>query len=920
MKSLRSVRSVGGALVLPIALSVCHSAPDGASDARPPAPALSCPTGPAVASEGGVRRLALVVGVGQYESEGIPDLDGPAGDARRLADLLTGPRGYGFPRENVCLLLDADATTERFQRAFDQVLVQRARPGDLAVLYFSGHGSQTRDRNRDEPDDWDETLLLHDSRTPGVRDLVDDGLNRMLAALAEKTPQVTVIIDSCTSATATRAVSSYRARTVPPQDEADAPGSTEEGGDGAADWQPADSPGQVLFAAAGDGTPALETEGRGVFTDALIQVLAQVGPEPLTYAQAARQIAPLVKSRSYQLPYFHGEMNRVVFGNETRDRPLGLEVREPGPPIELAGPPLAGLGVGAELRVYDGSVTGALSRDPGKAKATLVVESATGLTAKARVAAAAPNAPAIVRGDLAILVRPADSFARLTVRLRPPAEPGGLSAERAAAIRATLAENQDARAVLQLIEAGGEFEVGQSAGCMVIWGPEGRLRRALAPGDGPAAIVSRLWLLARQKALLALEGEGGADFRDNETLEVEAVEAPRSRQTQCARGTWVPAGPNREQVMPLCHKWNVRVRLARDARLPLLVGGLVLSSDGDMLGFPAAGRIERLRPGESMTFDTLFTATPPLDTQDYVIVFGTQETNPVAWHMLTTAAAPKAAPQGSRSGLARALERHLRPGTKGQTAETVVEDTTWTRSVVPLRVVANDGFAEARPGRPAARKEYTIDNFDIRPYLPDDPSTALHKVLDQGHTLATHARADGVRYKQHDWSGATDEENLRRGIDCSRSIWYAFTRAGLPYNRDDSYLSTAMMVGPSSRMADRFEACDGEPRIGDVLVYRDEARGVGHVVLVIDYPKRIAWGSHGWDGNVTASLPLGDTGVEYQLIKFKKDWERWDRPAMERKACWRYRAFGEEARTRGVEAGGRALADACNAGRSCGRP
>ena len=64
-----------------------------------------CPLGEAKETDG-VRRLALVVGVGQYRNARVPDLIGPPNDARRFYDLLTDANGYGFPRENVCLLLD----------------------------------------------------------------------------------------------------------------------------------------------------------------------------------------------------------------------------------------------------------------------------------------------------------------------------------------------------------------------------------------------------------------------------------------------------------------------------------------------------------------------------------------------------------------------------------------------------------------------------------------------------------------------------------------------------------------------------------------------------------------------------------------------------------------------------------------------
>jgi len=264
--------------------------------------------------------------------------------------------------------------------------------------------------------------------------------------------------------------------------------------------------------------------------------------------------------------------------------------------------------------------------------------------------------------------------------------------------------------------------------------------------------------------------------------------------------------------------------------------------------------------------------------------------------MMTMAATARSVGQ---SALARALDRYLQPGTRGQKVSSTVEDTTWTRSAITLRVEANDRFAELDPAQPPSTREYTLAHFQLKPYLPEDRSTALYKVLEQADRLATRSVADGVPYKQHDWKAATDDLNLLKGIDCSRAIWFAFTRAGLPYNRDDSYLATAAMVGAQSRMADRFDACAGPPQTGDVLVYRDDARGTGHVVMVIDYGKRIGWGSHGWDGNATADQPAGDTGVEYQLIKYKADWERWDRPTMERKACWRYRGFADE-RARGA--------------------
>lgn len=104
------------------------------------------------------------------------------------------------------------------------------------------------------------------------------------------------------------------------------------------------------------------------------------------------------------------------------------------------------------------------------------------------------------------------------------------------------------------------------------------------------------------------------------------------------------------------------------------------------------------------------------------------------------------------------------------------------------------------------------------------------------------------------------------------------------------------------------------------LVYRDAGRKVGHVVMVIDPEKRIAWGSHGWDGNVKEQSSVNpvpvDKGVEYQRIKYKKDSERWDRTTMQRVACWRYKQFVTDAASPGGRPGMAALNEPCEA-RSC---
>lgn len=921
---------------------------DQTSEAAAGSAAGLCPLGDATETDG-MRKLALIVGVGEYQDDKIPDLLGPPNDAKNMYELLTGENGYGFPKQNVCLLLDKQADKASFQGVFNRALVERARANDIVVVYFAGHGGQARDLNQDEPDNRDETLLLHDaSSVDASRDLTDDELHVMLTKLNTQTPNITLILDSCNSGSAQRGMgaAAYVARFFS-RNLADSASTESEHvndvGDAGAELTSTDLPGLIALTAARDGTPALEINSRGIFTDALINTLSEGSDEPITYAQLARRVPVLVSSRCNQIPSFQGNLEGHVFGASGVRRPVAWEVINIGETLTLGGPPLPGYVTGSELRIYAGTAEGSDTKDPGKARATVIIEDITGLTATARVTAANADMPAPEPGDIAVLIRPGDEYTRIRVRLRPASEPGGIPANRAISIRADIENHPEANMLTELTTDVGDFElsIGEDSN-ILLKGPENTIRIIYENDD---VIARNLWQHARQRALLQLKGEGGKDFTDNHSLQVQLV--PIEAQDTCADGEWVQAPPNEEQIVPLCHQFNIQVGLHEETDLGIIqikmhndhnkpdkpkgtragvqVGGVILSTDGSIFGFPADGRIVRVAPGETATFDLqdeTFRGIPPLDILDRIIVFGTHENNPVPWHRLTQTARTRSQDIESQNALFRALDHYLQPGTRGVGQVTVTDDTevesdTWTLSSITMRVEANSRFMEPISGKPVNKREYTINGFDIRPYLPDASASTLYKVLKHAHWLTTSSEdQDGYEYKQHDWSLPTDEANLEKGIDCSRAIWFAFKRAGIPYNTGNHYLSTAMMTGSDSLMSEEFERCDDTPRfrIGDILVYRDEEREKpdGHVVMVIDPDKRIAWGSHGWDGNE------GDRGVEYQEIKKKQDWKRWDRTTMYRKACWRHKQFIAEARTTRGLPGIRGLAEACSTKKQCG--
>lgn len=894
----------------------------------------SCPTGPVVAQDG-IRRLALIVGVGSYQAPSIDTLLGPPNDAARMFTLLTGPGGYGFPAQNVCTLINEQATLATFRKAFDQALVKRAHPGDVVVIYFSGHGTQEPDLNGDEPDGWDETLLLHDSKLDAHHPpLIDDEWNTMLSQVSEKTRHVVVIMDSCNSGTAMRGGMAV-ARFVPPDTtrppQTNKPAAADGTEDSASSVSP--RPGLVVLSAAADGTSAIEAYGEGFFTSALLQVLSAAGPFPLTYAQMAARVRPLVASMAAQTPYFQGALDDVVFGNRTRQRPIGWEVTgvEGDGNITLHGVPLPGWSEGALVRVYDGSASLAQLADPRQSSALLKLTARSGLTATAvRLDSEMPGKKPIQLGDQVTLVQPGLDALQLKVRLRPESEPGGLPSLRRRALQAAIRDLQPA--VLE-VETDAFFElwVGPD-NRLYLSGIDGRIRNQFGADASreDSEVVGVLRKHAMQQSLLQLRAEPGATFINNETLQVRLV--PHRVQLECARGRWVPAPPNQEQVLPLCHQYQVEVTVSKQAQSPLLVGGVLLSDDGTISGIPTDGIFVKLSPGQTATLEGEFRAEPPINVREHLLIFGTQEPDPVEWRRFSTSGEVS---RGHAAGVQEerpleALVQRFIGQQRGALAWTGAEPgmEAWTSTYLSLVTEANTQFLNAGKDIPGEllKREYSVSSLDIRAYLPSDPESALYKVLTKADELASYAAGGKVGYKMHPWTQPTDAENLQLGITCSRAIWWVFTRAGLPFNHDNEIVRSRDAVGADSIMREEFEDCRMDPHLhtGDVLVYRDPARNLGHMVMVIDPRKRIAWGAHTWDGNATAQPPgrraVNPTAVQYQVIQNRSEWSTWDYPGLRRAGCWRYRGFSKQADDARDVPGRAALTGVCGCKEAPARP
>lgn len=154
---------------------------------------------------------ALLVGINDYK--GISDLRGCLNDVTNVRSILQA--FFGFVNSDIRLLLDDRATKDGIQYRFEK-MIGLAKPGDQLVFHFSGHGSQIRDRDKDElRDDMDELICPYDMNWDNGF-ITDDWFKQALAKL-KKGVQMEMIMDCCHSGTGTRSISMGRPEELGPE-------------------------------------------------------------------------------------------------------------------------------------------------------------------------------------------------------------------------------------------------------------------------------------------------------------------------------------------------------------------------------------------------------------------------------------------------------------------------------------------------------------------------------------------------------------------------------------------------------------------------------------------------------------------------------------------------------------------------------
>jgi len=156
------------------------------------------------------RKLALLVGINEYSSQ---PLRGCVNDLELQRHLLI--HRFGFNPRDIYTLRDEQATRQGILEAFEEHLIKQAKPEDVVVYHYSGHGSRVLDPEPiifepGQENNLNGTFVPVDSSLPTgypeqggvVQDIMGHTLFLLMSAL--RSENFTAVLDSCFSGAATR--------------------------------------------------------------------------------------------------------------------------------------------------------------------------------------------------------------------------------------------------------------------------------------------------------------------------------------------------------------------------------------------------------------------------------------------------------------------------------------------------------------------------------------------------------------------------------------------------------------------------------------------------------------------------------------------------------------------------------------------
>lgn len=142
----------------------------------------------------------VVIGIGKYEDNDIPALKYAKEDALEVYNILTDPKYGNFPKENVRLLIDEQATLTEIRSAMGTFLARKAGKEDMVCIYFAGHGSPEIDPTGNADDKFEKFIVPYNAKKD---DLFGYGLSmdtiRKILDERIDSKRAVFFIDSCYS-------------------------------------------------------------------------------------------------------------------------------------------------------------------------------------------------------------------------------------------------------------------------------------------------------------------------------------------------------------------------------------------------------------------------------------------------------------------------------------------------------------------------------------------------------------------------------------------------------------------------------------------------------------------------------------------------------------------------------------------------
>lgn len=154
------------------------------------------------------QQRALVIGVDAYSpsnnKKAVPasgrtewlNLDGCHNDAAAIKNEII--LRWGFGSSSIRELYDSAATRKNILAEINRLL-NESKKGDIAFIFYAGHGSQMKNSQSSEQDKLDESIVPADAWKEGVEDIRDKTMATLINKFIDKGILLTTIFDCCHS-------------------------------------------------------------------------------------------------------------------------------------------------------------------------------------------------------------------------------------------------------------------------------------------------------------------------------------------------------------------------------------------------------------------------------------------------------------------------------------------------------------------------------------------------------------------------------------------------------------------------------------------------------------------------------------------------------------------------------------------------